>query len=139
VGPVTNRSLKLTFSPFFYCPRAAVLPSMSLVLKASNTSLKVLSGQIGSAWEWYHWRIGLDKDINRYKFFIFFFDLEYLIRVRSSKPLHAKMNPNSCLFGSPFALLKPRSFLQKCGRDINCSLDYGSWVKNSNIPQSKPK
>ncbi len=23
-------------------------------------------------------------------------------------------------------------------KDINCSLDYSSWVKNSNIPQSKP-
>jgi hypothetical protein len=29
--------------------------------------------------------------------------------------------------------------LQKCGRDINNSLDYGSCAKNSNIPQSKPK
>ena len=35
-------------------------------------SLKVPSGQIGSAWEWYHW-IGLEKDINRYMFFIFYF------------------------------------------------------------------
>ncbi len=32
--------------------------------------LKVPSGQIGSAWEWYHW-IGLEKDINRYMFDFF--------------------------------------------------------------------
>jgi hypothetical protein len=31
--------------------------------------LKVPSGQIRSAREWYHW-IGLDKDIHRYKFLI---------------------------------------------------------------------
>jgi hypothetical protein len=30
----------------------------------------VFSGQIGSAWEWYHC-IGLEKDINRYMFLIF--------------------------------------------------------------------
>ncbi len=35
-------------------------------------SLKVPSGQIGSAWEWYHW-IALQKDINRYMFLIFNF------------------------------------------------------------------
>ncbi len=40
------------------------------------------------------------KDTNRYMFFIFIFDLEYLIRVQSSEPLHAKLNPTSCLFGS---------------------------------------
>jgi hypothetical protein len=28
--------------------------------------------------------------------------------------------------------------LQKCGRDINCSLDDGLWVKKSDIPQPKP-
>jgi hypothetical protein len=33
-------------------------------------------------------------------FLFFIFDLEYLIRVQSSEPLHAKMNPTSCLFGS---------------------------------------
>jgi hypothetical protein len=31
-----------------------------------------------------------------------------------------------------------QTVLEKCWRDINCSLDYGSWIKNSNIPQSKP-
>jgi hypothetical protein len=31
---------------------------------------KGTDGQIGSAWEWYHW-IGLEKDINRYRFLIF--------------------------------------------------------------------
>ncbi len=32
-----------------------------------------------------------------------------------------------------------RTVLQKCGRDNNCSLAYGSYVENSNIRQSKPK
>ncbi len=75
----------------------------STYLKTSKTPcdsvpLKVPSGQIGSAWEWYHW-IGLDKDINRYRFLFFIFDLEYLIRVQNSEPLHSKLNPTSCLFG----------------------------------------
>ena len=35
-------------------------------------SLKVPSGQIGSAWEWYHWK-ALLKDINRFMFLIFYF------------------------------------------------------------------
>jgi hypothetical protein len=35
-------------------------------------------------------------------FLFFIFDLEYLIRVQSCEPLHAKMNPTSCLFGSQF-------------------------------------
>jgi len=44
--------------------------------KQKQEFLKVPSVQIGSAWEWYHW-IGPEKDINRYKFLIFDFDLEY--------------------------------------------------------------
>jgi hypothetical protein len=37
-----------------------------------TADLKVPSGQIGSAREWYHW-IGLKKDINRYMFIFYFF------------------------------------------------------------------
>jgi hypothetical protein len=44
--------------------------------------LKVPSGQIGFAWEWYHW-IGLTKFINRYRFFIFFIFI--LIYEKTSK------------------------------------------------------
>jgi hypothetical protein len=33
----------------------------------------------------------------------FFFSFEYLKRLQSSEPLHAKMNQTSCLFGSRFA------------------------------------
>jgi hypothetical protein len=50
---------------------------------------------------WYNC-IGLKKDINRYMFLIFNFDLEYFIRVKSSEPLHTKMNPTSRLLGSRF-------------------------------------
>ncbi len=46
------------------------LSSSPLTLR--NMFLKVPSGQIGSAWEWYHW-IGLEKDINCYRFLIFKF------------------------------------------------------------------
>ncbi len=35
-----------------------------------------MSGQIRSVWKWYHWK-GLGKDINRYMFLIFNFDLEF--------------------------------------------------------------
>jgi hypothetical protein len=35
-----------------------------------NVCLKVPSGQIGSKWEWYHWKAH-EKDINRYMFLIF--------------------------------------------------------------------
>jgi len=42
--------------------------------RLQKLNLKVPSGQIGSAWEWYHW-IGLEKDINRYGFSFFFFTL----------------------------------------------------------------
>ncbi len=80
----------------FFCYALASILHILLQL------LKVPSDQIGSAWEWYHW-IGLEKDINHYRFFIFIFYFEYLIRLPSSAPLHTKINPTSCLFGSRFA------------------------------------
>jgi hypothetical protein len=44
-------------------------------------------------------------------FILFFiFDLEYLIRVQNSEPLHAKINPTSCLFGSRFACAQTAIF-----------------------------
>ncbi len=60
----------------------------------------VLSGQIGSAWEWYHW-IDFKKVINLYIFFvlnIFFKDL----------------------FGSWFLCAQTTIFSQKCERVNNC-------------------
>jgi hypothetical protein len=50
--------------------------------------------------EWIYIRV---VDINRNRFMIFNLTLEYLKRLQSSVPLHAKMNPTSCLFGSRFA------------------------------------
>jgi hypothetical protein len=67
----------------------------------SQTILKLPSRQIGSTLE-YHW-IGLEKDINATGFWFFYFTLEYLKILQSSGPLHAKINPTSCLFGSWFA------------------------------------
>jgi hypothetical protein len=46
-------------------------------------------------------------------FLFFIFDLLYLIRVKSSEPLHAKMNPTSCLFGSQFACAQTVIFSAK--------------------------
>jgi hypothetical protein len=43
-------------------------------------------------------------------FLFFIFILEYLIRVHSSQPLHAKMNPTSNLFESQFACAKTGIF-----------------------------
>ncbi len=43
-------------------------------------------------------------------FLILIFDLEYLKRVKSSEPLHAKMNPASYLFGSQFAYAQTEIF-----------------------------
>jgi hypothetical protein len=43
-------------------------------------------------------------------FLFFIFDLEYLTRVQSSEPLHAKMIPTSCLFGSRFACAQTAIF-----------------------------
>jgi hypothetical protein len=47
---------------------------------------------------------------------------------------------SSCLFGSWVAcaqaailIVKPYSINAECGRDINCSLDFGSQVKNSSF------
>jgi hypothetical protein len=98
--------------------------------------IKVPSGQTGSAWEWYHW-IGLEKEINRNRFLFFILELEYMRRVHSSEPLHAKINPTSYLFGSRFACLKPRSFPPNCAPKMQerqqLFLDHSSWVKNSNI------
>jgi hypothetical protein len=40
------------------------------------------------------------------------FDRECFIRVQSSEPLHAKTNPNSCLFGSRLACAQTAIFSQ---------------------------
>ena len=39
-------------------------------------------------------------------FWFFNFTLEYFKRLQSSEPLHAKLNPTSCLFGLRFAYLQ---------------------------------
>ena len=50
--------------------------------------------------------------------------------LQSSEPLHAKLNPTSCLFGLRFAYLQAVIFFRqtvfhKCGRGIYCSLGSG--------------
>jgi hypothetical protein len=113
-----------------------------LLLKI-NSLLKVPLGQILSVWEWYHW-IGLEKDINRYRFFYFLFWSWIFDTSSKFWAASCKNESNLLLVGITVCMcsnrdLFRRTMLQICRRDINCSLDYGSWVKNSNIPQSKPK
>jgi hypothetical protein len=52
------------------------------------------------------------------------------------------IQPPTCL-DHGLQVIKPRSFLPnrapKCGRDINFSLDYSLWVKNSNTPNPNQK
>jgi hypothetical protein len=100
--------------------------------------LKVPSGQIGSAWEWYY-GIGLEKDINRFRFLIFDFWSWIFDKCSKFWADSCKNESNLllvwirvCMFSNRD--LFRRTVLQKCGRYINCSLDYSSWVKNS-----KPK
>ncbi len=107
-------------------------------------NLKVPSGQIGSAWEWWH-RIGLYKVINGYRFLIF--SLYFLIFEKTEKLWAASYKNESNLLlvrikvcmGTNRDLFR-RTVLHKCGRVNSCFLDYHLWIeylKNSNIPQSK--
>ncbi len=104
------------------CRLALVLRIIPTPITDDLSNLKVPSSQIRSVWEW----IGLEKDINCYWFFIFYFWSWIFDKSSSSELLHAKMNPTSCLFGSQFACAQTAIFfrwtvLQKCRRDINSS------------------
>jgi hypothetical protein len=74
----------------------------------------------------------------------FYFYLEHLIRVQSSEPLHAKMNPTSCSFGSwlayaQTAIFSAKPYSKKAGEtSIVLWIILRLGVKNYNIPQSKP-
>ena len=72
--------------------------------------LKVLSGQIGSTWEWYHW-IGLEKDINRRRFYIFFISLLNIWKdfKSLSRFMKKRIQPPTCLDHS-LHVIKPRYF-----------------------------
>ncbi len=64
--------VSLIFTVFkLWCP-AHLFPNTPRTQTHSPTglSLKVSSGQVGSSWEWNHW-IGIEKDINLYRFWIF--------------------------------------------------------------------
>jgi hypothetical protein len=57
------------------------------------------------------------------------------------EPLHAEWNPILLLFRFTVCMCSSRNLFcqtvfHKCGRGINCSLDCGLLVRNSNIPQS---
>ncbi len=88
--------------------------------KNYELSLKDLSFSVmvkGTVWpDWICKRVepldGIEKDINRCRFLIFL-NLEYLTKVQCSVPLHAKMHPTSCLFGSRFACAQTAIFSSK--------------------------
>ncbi len=84
------------FSYWFRCP--ARIQSKS---NKASWPLKVPSGQIRSAWEWYHWK-SLEKDINRYMFFIFYFWSWIFYKSSKFWAAPCKNEPTSCLFGSRF-------------------------------------
>ncbi len=90
--------------------------------KAYFSWLKVPSGQIGSAWEWYHW-IGLKKSSTATDFDFLILIFEYLKKLQSSEPLQTKMNPTShaCLDLGLYAH-KPRSISAKlCSKNAGKS------------------
>ncbi len=77
-------------------------------------------------------------------FNFFIFDLEYLKQLQSSEPLHAKRPLILLLVRFTVCMCSSRNLFRQtvlniCGRDINCSLDCSSQVKNSIIPQPKLK
>jgi hypothetical protein len=84
--------------------------------------LKVPSGLMGSAWEWYHW-IGLGKRHQPLQVF------DFLILILNSEPHHTKMHLILLLVGIMGWWSQTR--LQKCGKVNNWSLDYGLWEEYS--------
>ncbi len=77
-------------------------------------------------------------------FLIFIFDLEYLIRVLSSEPLHAKRPLILLLVRFTVCMCSSRDLfrqtvLHKCGRDINFSLDCGLHVKKFHHSSTQTK
>ena len=51
-------------------------------------------------------------------FYFLFFIFLNLIRVQNSEPLHAKMNPTSCLYGSWFACAQTSTFsAEQCSKN----------------------
>ncbi len=68
----TKKNAKGSLIGLPYILREELACSFAVRTGRVRRHLKGPSGQIRSAWEWYH-SICLDKDINRYKFFIFKF------------------------------------------------------------------
>jgi hypothetical protein len=61
---------------------------------------------------------GLKRASTAIGFGFLIFDLEYLIRVQSSEPLHAKMKPTSCIFGLLFACAQNAIFFaEPCSKN----------------------
>jgi hypothetical protein len=64
-------------------------------------------------------------------FLFLIFDLEYLIRVQSSEPLFAKMNPTSCLSGSRVACSQTAIFsAELCSKNAGETsiMLFGLWL-----------
>ncbi len=100
--------------------------------------LKIPSGQIGSAWEWYHW-IGLKKSSTAKGFWFWIFEKTSKFWAASNKTesnlllvwITVCMRTNRDLFPA-----KPCS---KNAGVYNCSLDYGLWVEEFQHPAIRTK
>ncbi len=75
--------LRMIDTPKFHIPKD--------IQYRTNNVLKAPSCLVRSAWEWY---LGLGKDINRYRFRFFNFDLEFLKRVLKFWASKYKNTPN---------------------------------------------
>jgi len=89
--------------------------------------LKVPSGQIESAWEWYHW-IGLKKSSSAIGFWFLIWVMNFLKKLWSCNPLHSKMNSTSCLFGSRFVWAQTATFsAESCSKNARKST-FVLWI-----------
>jgi hypothetical protein len=102
--------------------------------------LKVPSGQIRYVCEWYNW-IGLEKNINNYRFF-FNFDHEFCIRVESSEPLDTKIHLIIQIFGRWVVCAQTAIFSSKPipkMRDYTVHFMFGGIFEESQQPTIQTK
>ncbi len=110
-----------------------VKPMDQVSIKTPNSK----SGQIGSAWEWYH--LKPFKRTSTAMFLIFNFSTEYLKQLQSSEPLHAKLNPTSWLHRILSSYWLAHCYLMKKSTKVALyfGLDCGMMKFFTFKPQSK--
>ncbi len=128
---IQRRMRKWIWYAYRYTYSEGKMSSSSVRTGCVRRHLKVLSGQIRSAWEWYLW-IGLDKDINRFWFLNVY--LEFLKIIKSSEPLHTKIHLISSFFGKQlvYRILSSSICWRTFIRWKNLSIPY--LMKNASRP-----